>query len=349
MNAWQRMTTSAAVAGLALGGGGCTKVGDAINAALNKGGSTAAGTSAGSTATTTGSAGTTSGSTATTLAANGSAIKVAIPNINAFNNATDNANNIAFTHTQTVDASNQASATAVYSANGGSGAGTLNRSTGTGDTAAVQEYIQPGKTSDASTEHLLVMRDAGASRLTDMSYGIVVSGEGASSAKLAAYHYGNPTAASSMPTTTATYAGTWRGVGLQNGGSFAASGTPLQGAAQMNADFGAGTVSGAVTNIQSKANGFFDTNPGTDFGLGMTFNGKIDQTTKNTFTGTVGLTNQAGTAAAGSVTASSLNGGFYGTGAKEAGAATYVAGSVPDGKGGTAIGTVVGAFGAKKQ
>ena len=284
----------------ALAGAGCSKLGDAINAATGKGSSSATAATTGSPTTST-STSTTGSNTATTLAAAGSAIKISIPKQNALNAATDNPTTGTFSHTQTVDANGTASATATYQANNGKVVGPLNRGASNAATAAVQEYIDPsaGPNVDAG---MIVSRDAGAARLTDVSYGLAYNLDPTTnSGAISGFHFGNPTAASSMPTTTATYAGTWRGVALQNGGNTQVNGglTPLQGDATMSANFGAGTVSGSVTNLQDKTNGgFFNSAAGPAVGFGMTFNGNIDQSTKNTFNGTVGLTNARGSTAA---------------------------------------------------
>jgi C-lobe and N-lobe beta barrels of Tf-binding protein B len=174
-----------------------------------------------------------------------------------------------------------------------------------------------------------VSKDAGAAgQLTDAMYGVVVTSNSAGD-YLGSYHYGTLTPTSSMPTTTATYSGKFVGIELNASKSV----RTLAGNSTLTANFGAGTVSGGITGISSPT-----TNTLTNYGLSM--NGTISG---NTYSGTTAFTSVGG-GAPGTVTASSLNGGFYGAGASQTAGSLTIQGT-PTGYSTLAI---TGAFGGKK-
>ena len=162
--------------GAAVAAGGCSKINSTLDSIKGNASSSSATTT--TTAATTTAASTTTPTTTTTtaaagpttLAATGSAIRISVPNTKSFDSSQNTPTSITFAHSQTIDANNNASATATFTTNGGSGAGSLTRQTGINVTIAVQGYNNP--TGPDGDTNLVVMRDAGSSRLTDMSYGI---------------------------------------------------------------------------------------------------------------------------------------------------------------------------------
>jgi hypothetical protein len=177
---------------------------------------------------------------------------------------------------------------------------------------------------------LTVQHNVGAAApLTDAAFGLAYTAS-AGSAYVGGYHYGNATALASMPTATATYAGKFSGIEVSRFGI-----GDIKGTSALTANFGAGTVNGNVTNMTLGSGG--------SAGYGLSMNGTI---TGNTYSGTTGFTTTTGAPTV-SVTASSMNGGFYGAGAAEtAGALTVQGTPLPT----TTLGpvAVVGAFGGKK-
>jgi C-lobe and N-lobe beta barrels of Tf-binding protein B len=225
------------------------------------------------------------------------------------------------------------------------GPGTIASATVTGNLGGGQTSTTTGTTPMACStsgrvcsggvgDNLLVQSvEAGSAALAYSSYGMLLTPVGTAGAvNIGAYHTGTPTAVSSLPTNvTATYTGGY--IGYEIGG---AAGLDVQaGRADLTANFGAGTVTGKVTNLTNLSTS-------TSAGYGLSMNGAISG---GAYTGTAGFTNTAGTAAAGTVTSSALNGGFYGPGAVETAGALSIRGTAP-----TASPTViVGSFGAKKN
>lgn len=144
---------------------------------------------------------------------------------------------------------------------------------------------------------------------------------------------GNATAQAEMPRdVTATYAGSFVGLGLANNGTHNAledSPVDLRGDVRMSANFGSGAVEGNVYNMQKQENETGEIHP-LDTPFGIVMNGQIDAGTGNTFQGTAAFTNGGANdaAIAGATTSSALVGGFYGPGAAEAAGALRVEGNV---------------------
>jgi C-lobe and N-lobe beta barrels of Tf-binding protein B len=158
----------------------------------------------------------------------------------------------------------------------------------------------------AGTTNLMVSKAAGSgAALTDASYGIVTTVDSASNSYSAANIRG------------------------------------LAGNSTLNANFGAGTVSGTVTGIQTTSGTY------TNYGLSTT--GTISG---NTYSGTTAFTSVYG-GAPGSVTASGMNGAFYGTGGTQTAGSLTIQGT-PTGT--TALGTasnygplaITGGFGGRR-
>jgi hypothetical protein len=190
----------------------------------------------------------------------------------------------------------------------------------------------------AGTTNLMVSKAAGSgAALTDASYGIVTTVDSASNSYIGSYHYGTLAAATSLPTTTATYTGSFVGMEVNS----AANIRGLAGNSTLNANFGAGTVSGTVTGIQTTSGTY------TNYGLSTT--GTISG---NTYSGTTAFTSVYG-GAPGSVTASGMNGAFYGTGGTQTAGSLTIQGT-PTGT--TALGTasnygplaITGGFGGRR-
>lgn len=213
---------------------------------------------------------------------------------------------------------------ATASLTGPASTGTLQRETTVPVVGLSQVYVDSQTNPTAA---LTVSRDAGtATPLADASYGLfaITTSSGAS---LGGYHYGNATSAASMPTTSAVYNGKFTGVSINQ---FGAS-NELSGTSTMNANFGSGTVNGTVSNLTSSS---------VSVGYGLSMAGTISG---NTYSGTAGFTNPAGTPS-GAATASALNGGFYGAGAAETAGALTVQGT--SGAGGPVA--ITGAFGGRR-
>jgi C-lobe and N-lobe beta barrels of Tf-binding protein B len=180
--------------------------------------------------------------------------------------------------------------------------------------------------------------------LSYSDFGLLSSTSGTTGTNVGGYHNGTPTALSGLPTAvTATYGGMFVGEARSAGSTAVATpANALAGTANLTANFGSGAISGKVSNLTTPTayatGGGISSSP-VGYGLGM--NGTISG---GAYTGTAGFTNAAGTAAAGSVTSSALNGGFYGPNATETAGALVVRGTAPTG---TAT-VITGAFGAKR-
>lgn len=169
-----------------------------------------------------------------------------------------------------------------------------------------------------------------ADHLTSTHYGLVVTTNG-SSGDYNAFHAGTLTPVSDMPTGgTASYTGSFNGFLLTDGASAV---TEIFGTTSLNANFGAGTMTGSVDNMLPIGAG---TNPNYDLGINATISG-------STYSGTVDYTNAFGVPT-GTVTTSSVSGGFYSSDASETTGALRIEGN-PDG----ANSAIVGAFGASRN
>lgn len=184
---------------------------------------------------------------------------------------------------------------------------------------------------------IIVSRASDSDPLLNSKYGMALVANGDGTASIAGIHHGNPTGV--MPAgagVTATYEGLFMGVQTHQGKSAFTGLTPIVGNSRQTANFSAGTITGTVTGLQQ--NGDVRFGPAS---YGLATNGTISG---NTYTGTVGFIDAAGTPA-GNVTHSNLSGGFYGANAAETAGALAVSGSAP----GTGNIDVVGAFGAVKK
>lgn len=184
-----------------------------------------------------------------------------------------------------------------------------------------------------------VTRTSSLGYLSDASFGSAFMG-GSSTTPLQAmaYHHGNPTG--NIPTNvTATYNGLFAGSSFEHGNNANAFGAnSLVGDARVTANFGAGTMTGSVTNISQEPVGLGLSAPaGYDLNL-------IGNISGNTYSGSVGFATPGG-AASGAVTHSNMTGGFYGANAAETAGALSVTGT-PAGQA-TPI-TAIGSFGAVK-
>ena len=190
-----------------------------------------------------------------------------------------------------------------------------------------------------SSAAVFSFREAGGSSLSDASYGLVIApGSTSGSLLVGGYHHGTPTPAAELPSgVTATYSGTFAGLGMINGVSASMGTAALTGNMNMTADFGAGTVQGRVNNMQVDSNGATGS---ATFGLSM--NGTISGAG---YTGIAGYTTTTG-AAGGTVTSSAMSGGFYGANAGETAGALRIEGTAP---GMTSPTSIVGGFGGKRQ
>jgi hypothetical protein len=140
-----------------------------------------------------------------------------------------------------------------------------------------------------------------------------------------------------MPTAgSATYSGTYKGIAIADGYSPANH----TGAANMTANFGAGTVNGSITNLSGSAYSIsspFLTGPSLPGSATIGFNGTI---TGTQFAGTTTFNSPSGT----STGSGKVVGGFFGVGAPEA--AGVMSTKITTNSGQTA--TMLGTFGMKK-
>lgn len=171
----------------------------------------------------------------------------------------------------------------------------------------------------------------------------------AGSAFVAHFYGGEETDTATLPV-TASYSGQFKGLGTQvNGSSRGDEVADLTGDVELTANFTGGSISGSVSNMTQNCDGCPDGHE--ELPLGLALSGTI---TGNTYQGSVGFTDGNGVAA-GSVTDSTLIGGFYGVGAAETAGALRVEGTTPplpqDDGPDEAIANVLvqGSFGAKKQ
>ena len=201
---------------------------------------------------------------------------------------------------------------------------------------------------------VLVSTDAQSLQLTDAKYGLVYVMNGNPwpvtnknyDFGLAAYHIGNATPTAQMPTTTATYTGTFQGNGVTASSANANTLGAVYGDVSLTANFGAGTVNGAITNIRKVDTGY----PGMPVeSFDINIAGSI---TGNAYQGTAAYVG-AGT----STNSSMVNGAFYGANAKETAGAVVVDGVLQtpvydangNKSGSTPIPmTVMGAYGARR-
>jgi hypothetical protein len=191
--------------------------------------------------------------------------------------------------------------------------GTLQRDPSLAPTSATQSYES---SPTAPTALLFATQGASTAPLTDAKYGFGLL-DGSQELIIGGFHHGNATALSTMPTTTATYSGQFLGAEANRAGlDF------LVGNSSVTANFGAGTVNGNVTSLNRiTASGASVTS-----GYGLSMTGTISG---NTYSGTTGFTNAAGTAPAGTVSSSNMNGGFYGAAAAETAGSLSVIGTAP--------------------
>jgi hypothetical protein len=220
------------------------------------------------------------------------------------------------------------------------GAGATQNVTVTGGLSNGQTSTSTGAISNSCTADLCLEQGpngalfsskiAGKDTLAYSSYGMVAT-NGTNGSMVGGYHTGTPTAANQLPTNvTATYTGSYLGEAISPSQSHTQVGN-----ASLTANFGAGTVSGNVTSL---------TNVGTgaSAGYGLSMNGTISG---GSYTGTAGFTSAANpNVAAGSVSSSALNGGFYGPNAAETAGALAIKGSTPS----TGATYVTGGFGGKR-
>ncbi|MEQ1697570.1 MAG: transferrin-binding protein-like solute binding protein [Hyphomicrobiaceae bacterium] len=180
------------------------------------------------------------------------------------------------------------------------------------------QYISSDSYTDA-----FVTKITGAAPLTDAVYGSYSSGA-MPSGQLGGFFTGTPTSQAQMPgNITATYSGGFVGYEVTNSTVY-----EVAGASSVTANFGAGTVSGAVSSLTNLY--------GTPSAYGLSMTGTI---TGNTYNGTAGFTG----AGAPTTTTSAMNGAFYGSAATQTAGALSVTGT---GAGGAT--TVVGGFGGRR-
>ncbi len=187
----------------------------------------------------------------------------------------------------------------------------------------------------AVTQTMALSDAAGAVTLTDTSYGLYSQSNAASNTlDVTGFAIGNPTL--NVPTVgAATYNGSFIGVDVKPGTTNPIAN--LTGDATITANFGAGTVSGNITNIQVVSS----TAPPAAYGTDISLTGGI---AGNTIAGTAAFT--AGTA---TTSNSNLTGQFNGVNAVEVAGAVTVEGTAPTGVAGASVGAgVVGAFGARQ-
>jgi C-lobe and N-lobe beta barrels of Tf-binding protein B len=203
-------------------------------------------------------------------------------------------------------------------------------------------------TASSATSAISVLKNYGPGNLAYATYGYVQMPNGTAGTSFGGYHNGTPTATSSLPTNvTATYTGLYAGALFTAGSPGTTNVAQQNGTANLTANFTSSTVTGTVTNLTTTS-AAISASPGATvtsaagYGLGMT--GTISG---GNYTGTAGYNNGANSAAAGTVTASGLTGGFYGPGAAETAGALMIKGTDPSGKSSQSI--TVGAFGARKN
>lgn len=182
---------------------------------------------------------------------------------------------------------------------------------------------------NTSTSYLLANRGNSTYNLVldNSTYGWVWFGDAAGNRAIAPYHTGTPTSQAQLPTAvTATYTGVFEGIEYRSNSASNYYTAPMQ----MNANFGAGTVSGAVARPTGSQ-------------MGIVFDGTI---TGNAYQGTAIM---VGAPAANLVTTkSAVNGAFYGPNAVETAGAIAVQGRQDLPGAPNSPVTVVGAFGAKR-
>jgi C-lobe and N-lobe beta barrels of Tf-binding protein B len=185
---------------------------------------------------------------------------------------------------------------------------------------------------------LVTSTRAGTSTLQSTNYGLLLAAP-AGGTYIGGVYGGSGTAIAQLPTNvTATYSGSYMGYEVTQSATSAQTGT-----ASLSANFGTGKVSGAVTNLTTRDSA---TSTSAAAGYGLSMNGTISG---GTYSGTAGFlapTAASGALApAGTVTASSFNGGFYGANAAETAGAIGIRGTAPTG----VATTITGSYGAVKK
>ncbi len=192
-----------------------------------------------------------------------------------------------------------------------------------------------------------VTTPAGTQNLTNAAYGVYTY-DHTGGLVAGGFHHGTPTSNAAMPTTgSASYRGSFTGVSFAEGGSVAASRTPLSGDVTMTYNFGVGSVAATIDNLQRAPTGVAPTPTGVKIEL----SGSQFGTNRYIFNDTVVRSTATGTSAT-TVTLTRGTGTFYGDNAAETAATVTVKTSSNPGlnsAGATAPSMVVGGFGAKKQ
>ncbi len=173
----------------------------------------------------------------------------------------------------------------------------------------------------------------GSADMGNASFGLIMVNKGNNTAAIGGFHVGAGTA--SMPTSaSATYTGKTVGTAIASNGAAIVFG----GDTNVNANFGAGTVTGRNSNLTIVGGDF----SGQGTGFDVTMNGSISG---NSYSGSSALVNPGTNTNIGIAGPSNLSGGFYGAGAADT-AGAYSASSSGTSTGNTI--SVVGAFGATK-
>jgi C-lobe and N-lobe beta barrels of Tf-binding protein B len=208
------------------------------------------------------------------------------------------------------------------------------------------QYVQTGKASTADLNYTVSATDGG--NWQKLPNGLFFSPQGVGTQTEGHFFTGTPTSTADMTSlkqgtnqVTAVYSGQFQGTELTD-----TTRRGLSGQTTVNANFGAGTITGTVSNMQAYSNCDGScTQAAASYNLNM-----VGTITGNQYKGTTQYANPTTGSATGPGTGLSgtgnLVGGFFGPSAAETGGAVRVNGAAP-GVAGTNT-TVTGAYSAKK-